>query len=143
MRLTQLHEDILYFIFSHINPIDAHALGSTCVSLRKIYLINETYSDKIHIDCFEKLHKYISLGKRYIKINYSNDYFMLYKVLHYSHYYHKKIYITNNNLIDPHKLDILYLNSEKVFYNCLDSQSIKSIYLYNKSNFHHTIRPVK
>ena len=148
MLLTELPTDIINCLFCFIDPICALSLGSSCRYLREIYCDLDKRSIKNTVNSFNDLERFISCGKRFIKIHYSDDTCVHYKILHFSQHYDCKLYIINYSLIDPFKLNILYFYDEeeiigKSKITCFTKREIVTIEVYDGSCFMYQIRAIK
>lgn len=147
MLLNQLPIDIIHCLFGFLDPIGALSLGSTCRSLRETYCDLDKRSIKSRVNSFNDLKQFISCGKRFIKIHYSDDSCIHYKILHVSQYYDYKVYLINYNLVDPFKLNMVYIYDEeerigKSKITCFTKREIVTIEVFDESSFLHKIRAI-
>lgn len=143
MHLNELPIDIINCLFAFIDPIDAKSIGSTCRYLRKLYCDLDNRSIKINVNRYIDLKQFISCGKRFIKIHFSDNTCVHYKMLHFSQHVYLKIYLINYNLINPFKLNMMYICDDDIISTKFAYRKIVNIEVFDDSCFHHQIRAIK
>jgi|TARA_B110000261_G_C13080229_1_gene355654 hypothetical protein len=130
-----LPHDILYIIFSKLDPIEANNLSNTCKILKDTYNYLEKYNKYINIYNHNILKNKIKNGYRYLQINNKN-----YKIINIIQYYEPyfNIIFTNGNILHISE-DKINLFNYKKFNKKIKRKNIK---LITESKFNYKIKSI-
>ena len=130
-----LPHDILYIIFSKLDPIESKNLANTCRILKESYKYLEKYNKYINIYNHDLLKEQIQNGYRFIKIN--NQIYKSINIIQYCQPYFNIIF-TNGNILHISD-DKINLFNYKKFNKKIKKKNIK---LITESKFNHKIKSI-